>query len=187
MFTTRNMVLAALFAIMTAVGARLQIPFPGVPMTLQVLLVFLAGMLLGPSGGMLAMILYVVMGLLGLPVFAGGTGGPQILFSPTFGYLLGFILAAWVIGWIVERYGITTLKGYMIACGAGLCAIYLCGTAVLYWNLNVIAGKEITLLGAIQIGVLPFVAVDALKGVAAALVASKIGERLRSFRIREGQ
>jgi biotin transport system substrate-specific component len=75
---TRSMVLAALFAVLTAVGAQVRIPLPLVPVTLQVLFVFLAGVLLPPRAAAASMILYVGMGLLGLPVFAGESG-PSIV------------------------------------------------------------------------------------------------------------
>ena len=89
----RVAVLAALFAALTAVGAQIRIPFPLVPLTLQTPFVLAAGLVLGPRGGMWAMGLYLLMGLFGLPVFAGA-GGPQVVLLPTFGFLLGFVGAA---------------------------------------------------------------------------------------------
>ena len=99
----RTTLLAALFAALTAVGALLRIPVPPVPFTLQTLFVFLAAGLLGPSGGFLSQCLYIAVGLLGLPVFAGG-GGIGYIFSPTFGYLAGFPPAALVMGLLAKRF-----------------------------------------------------------------------------------
>lgn len=94
---TRNMVLAALFAALTAIGAFLQIPTGTVPITLQFLFTALAGLLLGWKWGAVSQLLYVGIGLLGLPVFTQG-GGIGYVLQPSFGFLLGLIPAAAVIG-----------------------------------------------------------------------------------------
>lgn len=173
---TRTMILASLFAVLTAVGAQVRIPLPLVPMTLQVLFVFLSGVLLPPRAALTSMILYLAMGLLGLPVFAGESG-PSVVLHPTFGFLLGFILAAWLISLIV------TLKGQrffvcLTACLAGLAAIYALGLAGLYLNVNLVMGKSMTWAQAAKVGMVPFLAGDLLKGVAAAFIASRIGPQL---------
>ena len=90
---TRNMVLAALFAALTAIGAFLQIPTGTVPITLQFLFTALAGLLLGWKWGAISQLLYVGIGLLGLPVFTQG-GGIGYVLQPSFGFLLGLIPAA---------------------------------------------------------------------------------------------
>ena len=87
---------AALFASLTAVGAWLRLPLPWVPVTLQTLFVFLAGLLLPPAWALASQVVYLAAGLAGFPVFAG-TSGLAVLASPTFGYLLGFPLAAWAV------------------------------------------------------------------------------------------
>ena len=94
---TRNMVLAALFAALTAIGAFLQIPTGTVPITLQFLFTALAGLLLGWKWGAISQLLYVGIGLLGLPVFTQG-GGIGYVLQPSFGFLLGLIPAAAIIG-----------------------------------------------------------------------------------------
>ena len=99
---TRNMVLAALFAALTAIGAFLQIPTGTVPITLQFLFTALAGLLLGWKWGAISQLLYVGIGLLGLPVFTQG-GGIGYVLQPSFGFLLGLIPAAAVIGALTAR------------------------------------------------------------------------------------
>ena len=99
---TRNMVLAALFAALTAIGAFLQIPTGTVPITLQFLFTALAGLLLGWKWGAISQLLYVGIGLLGLPVFTQG-GGIGYVLQPSFGFLLGLIPAAAVIGAMTAR------------------------------------------------------------------------------------
>lgn len=173
---TRSMILAALFAVLTAVGAQVRIPLPLVPITLQVLFVFLSGVLLPPKTAFLSMTLYLVMGFLGLPVFAGESG-PSIVLHPTFGFLLGFIAASWTISMIVSSWG-RRFPACFAACMAGLTVLYAVGVAGLYLNVNFVLGKTMTWAGAVKVGLVPFVAGDFLKGLAAALVASKVGGRL---------
>jgi len=173
---TRSMVLAALFAVLTAVGAQVRIPLPLVPITLQVLFVFLSGVLLPPRAAAASMILYVGMGLLGLPVLAGESG-PSIVMHPTFGFLLGFVAAAWTISLIVRARG-RSFPACFAACLAGMGVIYAAGVAGLYLNVNHVMGKPMTWAGAVKVGILPFIAGDLLKGLAAALVASRVGRRL---------
>src|SRR3989339_1476470 len=99
-----GMVFAALFAALTAAVAwfKIPLPFTPVPITLQTLVVLLSGAMLGSTYGTLAMILYVVVGALGLPVFAGGGSGIGALLGPTGGYLFSYFIAAFFIGKIVE-------------------------------------------------------------------------------------
>lgn len=179
-FSARTMTLTALFAVLTAVGAFIRIPFPLVPMTLQTLFVFLSGAILGSKRGALSQVLYVGMGLIGLPVFTGG-GGPQYILHPTFGYLLGFIAGAWVIGFITERLEKNSFPFYLAACLAGTAVIYTVGTAGLYLNLNHVAGKAVTLRQVIEFGAVPFIAGDILKMLGAAALASRVGARLKGM------
>ena len=98
---TRNMILCALFAALSAAGAFIRVPIPVVPFTLQTLFTLLAGMLLGPKLGATAVGVYIVLGLAGLPVFTQG-GGPSYVFQPTFGYIIGFAIGAYVTGKIAH-------------------------------------------------------------------------------------
>jgi biotin transport system substrate-specific component len=173
---TRSMILASLFAVLTAVGAQVRIPLPLVPITLQVLFVFLSGVLLPPRAAFLSMVLYLAMGFLGLPVFAGESG-PSIVLHPTFGFLAGFILSAWTISLIVSSKG-RNFPVCFAACLAGMGIIYGMGVTGLYLNVNFILGKPMTWTQAVKVGLLPFVAGDILKGLAAALIASRIAPRL---------
>lgn len=180
-FPARTMTLASLFAVLTAVGAFIRIPFPFVPMTLQTLFVFLSGALLGSRTGALSQVLYVGMGLIGLPVFTGG-GGLQYFLHPTFGYLIGFIAGAWVIGFITGRFEKPSFPVYLAACLCGTAVIYAIGTIGLYINLNYIAGKEVSWRQVIEFGAIPFIAGDAIKMLGAAALASRVGARLRSIK-----
>ena len=124
---TKDMILCAMFVVLIAAGAFLKVPVPVVPFTLQFLFTMLAGLLLGPRLGTLAVAVYVLLGLAGLPVFAQG-GGLAYVFQPTFGYLIGFVLGTWVTGAIARRE--TGLPGFGRLLGAnlaGLAVVYLCG------------------------------------------------------------
>jgi len=99
----RGMVYASMFGAMTAVGAWLIIPFPLVPITLQTLFLNLAAALLGGYLGALSQIIYISLGIIGLPVFAGGKAGFGVLMGPTGGYLAGFIAGAYLMGKLVEK------------------------------------------------------------------------------------
>jgi len=98
----RQMTLTSLFAALTAVGGFISIPLYPVPLTLQTLFTLLAAMILGSVMGASSQIIYVLLGVIGLPVFAGFKAGIGILFGPTGGFLLGFIISAYIIGKIVE-------------------------------------------------------------------------------------
>lgn len=181
--TRRGMILAALFAVLTAVGAWIRIPFPVVPLTLQVFFVLLSGILLGPFWGPASQLLYLLLALLGLPVLAGAASGPGVIFLPTFGFLLGFMGASWAAGWYAFRFTNhnPTLGHYSMACMLGLGVLYLLGLGGLYWNLNYIAGKELSFLQVCRIGFLPFIAGDLVKMAGVVLLARRVGVRLQSL------
>jgi biotin transport system substrate-specific component len=168
----KELLLAALFAGLTAVGAFIRIPFPVVPLTLHMFVVFLAGLYLGPKVGMFSQWAYLLLGLSGVPVFSGG-GGVSYVLSPTFGYLLSYPFAAWIAGRIAYG-GPPTLMRNLRASLSALLLVYLLGTLVLSLNLNFIAGKDVSPVRAIQIAVLPFIVPDMLKALAASLLALRL-------------
>src|SRR4030066_809482 len=99
----RWMVFASLMAALTAVGAYIHVPFGPVPIVLSTLFVILSGLLLGSRWGLTSMALYLLVGAIGIPVFAGGKGGFAHFLGPTGGYLFGYVLSAWITGLISER------------------------------------------------------------------------------------
>lgn len=96
-------VLIVVFSAFVALTAQVEIPLRPVPITLQTLGVLLTGALLGSSRGVLALLLYLAEGAVGLPVFAGGAAGLAYMLGPTGGYLVGFVVAAGAVGWLAER------------------------------------------------------------------------------------
>lgn len=139
---TIKLVLCALFTALTAIGAFIQIPVPGMDyFTLQFLFVLMAGMLLGSRDGAMAVGVYVLLGLAGLPIFAAG-GGASYIFRPSFGYLLGFIAAAFVTGFIVEKRRKRTFGGYLLAAFGGFIVTYGIGLVYKYFMLNYYVGEK---------------------------------------------
>ena len=130
MTKTKSLILCALFAALIGVGARLTIPTPIIPITLQTLFVFLSGLLLGKKRGASAALVYALLGLAGLPVFSKG-GGFWYVLEPSFGYIVSFIFASYAIGVITEKK--PDFIGMLIACIAGTAIIYAVG--ILYYFL----------------------------------------------------
>ncbi len=139
-------------AALTAVGAFLRIPLPYVPITLQVSFVYLSGILLGPRYGMFAQVIYVITGLVGFPIFAEG-GGLHYILKPSFGYLLGFIFAAWTAGAITQNR--RSFLKHAIAALLSLFAIYLPGIIWLFIALNHFIGQPTTWSVVLTLGISP--------------------------------
>lgn len=166
----RDWILAALFVVLMTISARLTLPLPLVPITLQFTVCALAGLLLGARMGAFSMAVYVFMGLAGLPVFATG-GGIGYVLSPTIGYLAGFIAAAAVIGRLTQkkpRRGRPAFWALLLAVLAGLAVDYALGVLGLWAVLNLARGKATALPSALYLGIIPYLAGDGIKSVLAA-------------------
>jgi biotin transport system substrate-specific component len=179
---TRNLVLIALFAALTAIGGFLNIPTPTVPFSLQFLFCAYAGVLLGSKNALLSQVLYLSIGLIGLPVFTKG-GGIGYVFQPSFGFLLGFAVCAFIIGLIVERAAKPSLMRITLAVLLGLLSTYIIGTIYLYLITNYLAapGNEINFSTAIAWGVTPFILFDLIKVAIVSITSLKILPVLRRF------
>jgi len=167
------MVYASMFGALTAVGAYIVIPLPPVPVTMQTLFVDLAGTLLGGYLGALSQVVYILLGVIGLPVFAGGKAGAGVLFGPTGGYLIGFVVGAFVMGKLTSlrrKPGLWWLMGSM---AVGIAIVYILGLA----QLMVVA--KLSLAKAVAVGLLPPLPGDAAKIVVAGLIGRKVRERIQ--------
>jgi biotin transport system substrate-specific component len=161
----RASLLAVLGSALLTLSAKLQVPFHPVPMTLQTLVVLLIGMTFGARLGAATVVLYLAEGAAGLPVFAGNPAngiGLAYMVGPTGGYLLGFVLAAAIAGWIVERR--RDLPDLVLAVVAGMVAIYLPG---LLWLASFVGLGQ-----ALVLGLLPFVLGDLVKACLAVALGS---------------
>lgn len=169
----RRIALVGLFAALTAVGAQVQtpLPFSPVPVVLSNFFALLAGLVLGARLGFTSQVVYVLLGAVGVPVFAGMHGGPQVLVGPTGGYLVGFILAAAVAGAL--RGTPVSAARAIAAAAVGAALIYVTGVPWLVHVMGVPWSAAATGAGihkVLVVGVLPFLPGDALKVVVAGLV-----------------
>lgn len=162
----KTAVLVVAFALLTGFSALWEIPlgFTPVPVTGQTLAVLLAGATLGLKAGAASQMLYLAMGIVGMPFFAGGASGWEVVTGPTVGYLIGFVLASALVGRRAEAMADRKVRTSLPAFVAGSLVIYACGM----FGLMVVAGMG---LGqAFTLGVVPFLVGDALKAVAAGLL-----------------
>ena len=141
---TKQMILCAMFVAMIAAGAFIKIPIPVVPFTLQYLFTMLAGLLLGGKLGALAVGVYILLGLAGLPIFAQG-GGIGYVFQPSFGYIPGFAAGAYITGVIANQKANPSYPRLHAANFAGLGIVYLCGMVYYYLISNFHLGTPIGL------------------------------------------
>lgn len=143
---TKDLVMCSLFTALVAAGAFIRIPVLYMDyFTLQFLFVLLAGMLLGSRLGMLSVTIYVLLGLFGFPIFASG-GGINYVLRPSFGYLIGFVFAAFVCGLVLEKSEKKTFKAYLISAFAGFMVTYLIGLGYKYIMLNFFVGEPVSFL-----------------------------------------
>ena len=171
---TCQLVLAALFAALTAVCSQIQIPLPMIPINLALFAVHLCGALLGAKWGALSMAVYALLGAVGVPVFAGFGSGPAVLFGKTGGYIIGYILCAAIVGLLSRRLGFTFPK-LCLSMVIGVAVCYVFGTA---WFM-VISG--LNLATSLSYCVLPFLPGDAVKILLAALLALRLRKPLQAL------
>ncbi len=175
--SVRELVLCALFSALIAVGAYIRIPLPMLTLTLQFFFVNLAGLILGRRLGAFAATGYVVAGLAGLPIFAGGSGGIAYVLHPTFGYLVGFIAGAWVAGFVAERLR-PGFKTWMIAGLANLVVLYAMGMAYYYPITNYYVGTPFGVKALFYYCFLVPLPGDLLKCLLGAVVAERLRHML---------
>ncbi|CAB1056036.1 Substrate-specific component BioY of biotin ECF transporter [Olavius sp. associated proteobacterium Delta 1] len=168
----RMLVFASLLAALMAAGAFLAIPIGPVPIVLQNMFVFLAGLLLGSRWALASVAVYLLAGACGLPVFAGGMGGIGRIVGPTGGYLIGYLPAVFIVGYISEKAAARI--GYdVLAMICGTIVLYACGVA---W-LKILTGM--TWSKTLTVGMYPFLIGDGIKIVAAAWIAKALRPIIR--------
>jgi len=161
----RTVILVALGTALLALSAKINLPLPYVPMTLQTLVVLMIGAAYGWRLGTATVMAYLAEGAIGLPVFAGPVGGLAPLLGPTAGYLAGFVAAAFITGWLSERGWDRSVPRLFVAMGLGHIVILAAGFAWLAFGMKL--GVEKAWL----VGIAPFVAASVIKNaLGAALV-----------------
>lgn len=174
---TRNMILCAFFTALIAIGAFIRIPLPITVFTMQFIFVLLSGLILGPKFGALSCILYLVIGLIGFPIFSEG-GGPAYLLKPTFGYLIAFAITSFIVGLMRKKVGTDSIPKLFVICLIGMFITYLLGTLYTYFILNFVA-KTPTPYWACVASLFPVVAVkDVVSCFVSAATAKKISKKM---------
>ncbi len=171
--TTFCLAFCALFAAFTAVMSQLSIPIQPIPINLATLSVYLAGAVLGAKYGTISQAVYVLLGTVGLPVFAQFSGGIHVILGPTGGYIIGYIAAAWLIGFLRDRFG-RKIPQLVLFMTAGTLFCYLLGTA---WFMFV---TKTGLLASLTMCVFPFLAGDAAKIAFAAMLSPRLNAALQN-------
>lgn len=172
-FNTIDLVLMAVFTALTVVGAYLKIPIPYVPITLQLTFTTLAGLLLGPCRGAVSVVIYIIAGLAGLPVFTQG-GGIGYVLKPTFGYIIGFAFGALVAGFVVGKRAQVSYKRFLAASLLSVLVCYLFGSVYFYFITNFYLNKAMDIANIILICVIPFIPGDVILSFLAAFVAVRL-------------
>lgn len=173
----QSMILVSLFAALLAVSSQFSLLIFLVPHTLQIFFVLLAGLVLGAKDGAISVAVWVLLGVFGLPVFAQGKAGFGVLLGPTGGFLIGFILCAYLVGYFTENRPLKLLRTLVVML-AGLILVYavgLCGFLLIF---QFILHKPMTIGQVLPITVLPFFPFDIVKSIIAAYIGVKVRRAL---------
>lgn len=165
---SKDLTRIALSTALIAIGAFITIPLGPVPFTLQTLFVILAGLYLKPVYAALSAFLYMVIGLIGIPIFAGFSGGFQSIASPSFGFIISFIPMAYVISKIA--HGSMDNKKIITGIIVGNIVNYLIGLLYLKYMLTKLNGVEVPFKEAVEIGFIPFIIPSILKIIVAIII-----------------
>ena len=169
--TTKHLIICGIFAALAAVCSQIQIPLPMVPINLALFAVHMSGALLGAKLGTISMLVYVLLGAVGAPVFSGFTGGFGTLAGPTGGYIIGYILCAFIVGIICDKWG-RAIPKMALAMVLGVICCYTFGTA---WFMIVM---KMGLWESLLACVFPFLIGDAVKIVLAILLTNALRKPL---------
>lgn len=157
--SVRELIITSLFTALMAAGAFIRIPFPLLPVTLQTFVCALSALIPGTRLGALSMTVYMCLGLVGLPIFASG-GGPASIFDKGFGFIIGFIAGAFVIGTISAKHEKPTVANNLKALLPGLAAIYVPGIVHMLLIMRIYLGNDQAGILMILSGNLPYLIKD---------------------------
>ena len=178
----RNMMLAAIFAAFMIISSYIVLPIGPVPHTLQPLVVLLSGVLLGHKWGPISIIVWVVLGVLGLPVFNQGQAGAVMLIGPTGGFIFGFIVCSWLAGLLTEKNlqaGYAKTFFYLLI---ALIVAYIMGLIGFKLSFQYFLHKPMTWEKSVLIAIAPFLPFDIIK----AAIAYCVGVKVRNALIEAG-
>ncbi|HPV85209.1 MAG TPA: biotin transporter BioY [Sedimentibacter sp.] len=176
-FSVKDITQIGIFTALTAVGAFISIPIGPVPITLQSFFILLSGIILGSKKAMFSQITYLLLGLIGFPIFSGFSGGLQHIFKPSFGFIIGYVAAAYVVGKLTEE---KTASQYLWAAVlAGTLIIYTFGLPYMFYILNIMLNSNLSIVKILQLGMFAFIPGDMLKAVIIVFFAQKISPLLK--------
>lgn len=161
--TAKKIARLALFLSLLIVGSQLAIPIQPVPITLQTLVVILIGGLLSPMESFTVMLGYLILGLIGLPIFAGFSGGIEAILTPSFGFILSFLISAPVLGHLLAPKHTWSLRRYVSACAVHYFITYAIGLTYLAIVLRFTTGQALAWHQIFLIGLVPFLIGDLIK------------------------
>ena len=164
---TRDLILTAFFAALTVLFSALSIPTPvsPVPFSLSLVAIFLAGALLKKNQAALAQIVYILLGVIGLPVFSKFSGGLGVIAGPTGGYIIAYPVMAYLIAWMIEKINKRNFAVYLLSM---LCALIVCYTLGTLW---LALEAQLPAAAAISAGVIPFIVPDIIKAILSSVLA----------------
>lgn len=177
---SKSIVFVALFAAISAISGFLAVPVPGtpVPIVLQNMMVVLSGMLLGPVLGTLSTLLFVVAGILGLPILSGGTGGFAKLMSPTGGFIVGYVISSLVAGLVMERPVYGKKASLIKTIGAALLGFVVMYIPGILHFMNIM---DADLKESLMLCVIPYLPGDLLKLILCVLLSVALRSSVASF------
>ena len=180
MIKQRSMVLAAFFAALLSISSYIVIPIGPVPHSMQPLFVFLNALILGAKTGCISVLVWFALGIIGLPVFAGGKAGLTTFIEPTGGFLLGFLVATYVIGSLVDKGTKSFAQTFMMIM-PGLIIIYVLGLIGFKLSMEYVLNKNLSWQASFGLVVLPFLPFDVVKAIVATYLGLKIKKALFYF------
>jgi biotin transport system substrate-specific component len=171
----KEMLISTMFSSLIIILSFLKIPLPfsPIPLTGQTFAIMLTGLVLSPIQAFIAVGVYILLGLVGIPVFSGGTSGIGVLAGPTGGYLIGFLIGAVVIS-IIRNNKDNILRMAIAGAAGGIVVVYLTGV---FWLSQV---KGLDIIKAFSLGAVPFIPGDIFKLIVAVIVAQRVNARLKS-------
>lgn len=176
--SVKDITKTGMFTALTAVGAFISIPIGPVPITLQSFFVLLSGLILGSKKAMFSQITYLLLGLMGFPIFAGFSGGLQTIFKPSFGFIIGYVAAAYIVGRLTEDRALSFRK-LAIGGAIGTIVIYAFGLPYMYYILNIMLKNNFSIIKILQLGMFVFIPGDVLKAVIVVLIGKRLKAVLR--------
>lgn len=174
----REILLASTFVAMMIICAYVIIPIGPVPITLQPLVVMLAGILLGSRLGAISMVIWMLLGFLGLPVFHQGQSGLVMLVGPTGGFIVSFIFTAWVVGYLTERDLEANYFKNFVYLSVGMIVCYVIGLIGFKLSFQFFLQKPMTWSNAMLLAVAPFLPFDIIKAGLAAFLGMRVRKAL---------